>query len=282
MAEELIKYFQQSESVEMMRSEIHPAPYNPRKIDEEGKRLLKRSIKNFGVLGGIVVNKQTGNTITGGHQKVFVLDEINKYDENTHENDYKLRVEVIDVDLPTEKTINTMLNNPRVGGTWDYDKLREIVIDIDYKNAGLTEEDLSIIGVDYLFRTEDEDKLSNELGDLMAELDEEHQQEVQQRKAEREAKKAAQQQMTFEEKTQHMKDVKQQVKEQAIERAANHEAYFMISFDNWKNKASFAERFGLDPNAKFIKGEDLLDKIEGYTDDFYDDDNDELPFPEAE
>lgn len=75
----------------MKRTEIHPADYNPRNITDEGRRLVKRSIKQFGVVGGIVINKQTGNTIVGGHQKVFVLDELHKYNEETKENDYLLR-----------------------------------------------------------------------------------------------------------------------------------------------------------------------------------------------
>ena len=64
--------------VELKRSAIHPAGYHPRVIDDEAKKALKRSIKKFGVVGGIVVNKRTGNTIVGGHQKVSILDEMYK------------------------------------------------------------------------------------------------------------------------------------------------------------------------------------------------------------
>gem|GEM_PF-3690454 len=59
------KYFAQSETVTLKRSEIHPSSYNPRMIDDEGKKQLKRSIKRYGCVGGIVVNKRTGNTIVG-------------------------------------------------------------------------------------------------------------------------------------------------------------------------------------------------------------------------
>nr|DAK78484.1 MAG TPA: ParB protein [Bacteriophage sp.] len=87
------KYFT-SEIVEIKRSQIHPAVYNPRKISKEGKAALKRSIKNFGVLGGIVINRRTNNTIISGHQKVDILDILNDYPEK----DYALRVEVVDYD----------------------------------------------------------------------------------------------------------------------------------------------------------------------------------------
>ena len=94
---ELNKYFN-SQSAVLNRSQIHFASYNPRKISEEGRRALKKSIKLYGIVGGIVVNKQTGNTIVGGHQKVSVLDELNKFPDN----DYTLRVELIDVDEKKE------------------------------------------------------------------------------------------------------------------------------------------------------------------------------------
>ena len=239
------KYFT-SEIVDLKRSQIHPAGYNPRKISNEGKAALKRSIKNFGVLGGIVVNKRTNNTIVGGHQKVYILDILNDYPEN----DYSLRVEVVDYDEKKEKEANCALNSPNVGGEYDYDKLRELIPGIDYKDAGLTEEDLDIIGVDFNFQTEEENAITGELDDLMAPVREEHQAEVAQRQAER-AEKVA-----------HMKQVKEEVKQAAAKAAANMDAYLMLSFDNWDAKAEFCEKFGFSPEDKFLKGEFFSDKIE--------------------
>ena len=239
------KYFT-SDIVELKRSQIHPADYNPRKISNEGKSALKRSIKNFGVLGGIVVNRRTGNTIVSGHQKVYILDILNDYPDK----DYSLRVEVVDYDEKKEKEANCALNSPNVGGEYDYDKLREIIPDIDYKDAGLTEEDLDIIGVDFNFQTEEENAITGELDDLMAPVREEHQAEVVQRQAER-AEKVA-----------HMKQVKEEVKQAATKAAANMDAYLMLSFDNWDAKAEFCEKFGFSPEDKFLKGEVFSDKIE--------------------
>lgn len=131
------KYFTSS-SVELQRSQIKPADYNPRTITQEGRKALKKSIRLYGVVGGIVVNKRTGYTIVGGHQKVSVLDELQKYNPETHENDYSLRVELIDVDEKKEKELNITLNNPNVGGDWDYDALRELIPSIDYRDVGFT------------------------------------------------------------------------------------------------------------------------------------------------
>lgn len=246
---ELSKYFN-SKSVELKRSQIKPASYNPRTISEEGKKALKRSIKLYGVVGGIVVNQATGYTIVGGHQKVAVLDELNKYDKSTHENDYNLRVELINVDEKTEKQLNITLNNPNVGGTWDFDALAKIVPDIDYKDAGLTDADLNMIGVDFLLQTEEESSLADELNEMMSPVTEQ-----------KEAEKAAKQ-LERAEKIAHMKEVKQQVKEAAQKQAENMDAYVMLSFDTYEAKSAFCERFGFDPYSKFIKGEVFDQKCE--------------------
>ena len=243
------RYFN-SKTVELRRSQIKPASYNPRTISPEGRKQLKRSIKKYGVVGGIVVNQSTGYTIVGGHQKVSVLDELNKYNEATHENDYNLRVELINVDEKTEKSLNVALNNTNIGGQWDYDALARLVPDIDYQDAGLTAADLNMIGCDFLLQTEEENSIANALEDMMALVTEQ-----------KEAEKAARQ-LERAEKVAHMKDVKQQVKEQAQETAANMDAYLMLSFDTWEAKAAFCERFGYDPYAKFIKGEVFDEQVE--------------------
>lgn len=245
MENSMNKFFS-SEIVELKRSQITPAIYNPRTIDVNARKRLKKSLKDFGVVGGIIVNKRTGYTIVGGHQKVSILDEIYKYPAN----DYSLRVEVVDVDEKMEKTMNIALNNSSITGEWNYDALRELIPDIDYKDAGLTEQDLDIIGVDFNFQSEEEDTIAGELDDLIEPVREEHQAEVAQRQAER-AEKVA-----------HMKQVKQEVKEAATKAAANMDAYLMLSFDNWEAKAAFCEKFGFNPEEKFLKGEVFENKIE--------------------
>lgn len=240
--------------VELNRSEIRPADYNPRVIDQEAKKALKRSIKRFGVVGGIIVNRRTNNTIVGGHQKVAILDEIYKYPEN----DYALRVEMIDVDFETEKTLNIALNNSNISGRWDYEKLAQLIPDIDYKDAGLTDADLNMIGVDYLLQTEEENNIADALDDLMSPIIEEREEVKAERAAEREMEKAIER----EAKVQHMKDVKQQVKEAAVAKAEQMDAYVMLSFSTWGAKAEFCERFGYPAEMKIIKGEVFAEQVE--------------------
>ena len=242
---ELSKYIK-SESVELNRSAIHFADYNPRKLSDESRKTLKRGIKKFGLVGGIVVNKRTGLTVVSGHQRLSVMDELQKFPEN----DYRIRVDVIDVDEKQEKELNILMNNPNAQGSWDYDALARLVPDIDYQDAGLTAADLNMIGCDFLLQTEEESSIADALEDMMAPVTEQ-----------KEAEKAAKQ-LERAEKVAHMKDVKQQVKEQAQETAANMDAYLMLSFDTWEAKAAFCERFGYDPYQKFIKGELFDQQVE--------------------
>lgn len=246
---ELSKYIK-SESVELKRSAIRFASYNPRKISEESRKTLKRGIKKFGLVGGIVVNKRTGFTVVSGHQRLSVMDELQKYNPDTKENDYRIRVDVVDMDEKSEKELNILANNPNAQGTWDYDALRELVPDIDYKDAGLTDADLNMIGCDFLLQTEEENNIASELDLMMSEVNEQREAEKAQRQMERAAKTA------------HMKEVKKQVKDAAQKQAQDMDAYIMLSFDTWEAKADFCRQFGYDPYDKFIKGEVFDSQVE--------------------
>ncbi|RGN50087.1 MULTISPECIES: DNA methylase [unclassified Bacteroides] len=246
---ELNKFFN-SVTREVWRSEIRFSDYNPRTINKDGRNQLKHSIKKYGIVGGIVINSRTNNTIVGGHQKVDILDELNKYNPSTKENDYRLKVEVVDIDLKTEKQLNIVLNNPNVGGQWDFNALARIVPDIDWKDAGLTDADLNMIGVDYLLQTEEESSIADALSDMMSPVTEQ-----------KEADKAAKQ-LERAEKVAHMKEVKQRAKENAQKTAEDMDAYVMLSFDTYEAKAAFCERFGYDADMKFIKGEVFDEQVE--------------------
>lgn len=243
-----------SVSMELKRSQVHFAEYNPRVIDDEERKRLKKGIRKYGLLGGLICNKRTGYTIVQGHQRISVMDELTKYNSETNENDYELRFDVIDVDLKTEKEVNVLLNNQNAQGRYDEDKMAQIIPEIDWKDAGLTDADLNIFGLDYLLKTEEEADIANALDDMMAEVNADHEAEMQQRKAERELERAR--------KVAHMKDVKQQVKESAIKQAEDMEAYVMLSFTDFQAKAAFMERFGYSPYEKIIKGELFDEQVE--------------------
>ena len=238
-----------SESVELKRSAINLADYNPRLISDEARKNLKRGIKKYGLVGGIIANKQTGMTLVSGHQRLSVMDELNKYPAD----DYILRVDIIDVDSTKEKELNILLNNPNAMGSWDMDALAELIPDIDYKAAGLTEEDLSLIGCDFLFQTEEESNLADSLNDVMVPIQE------------MKASDKAERQLEKSEKVAHMKDLKKQVREDSAEKAQDMEAYVMLSFSTYEAKTTFMQRFGYDKDEKFITGEifsEIIERVE--------------------
>lgn len=243
--EELNKYFT-SETIEIQRSEINLANYNPRSISAEARKKLKANIKKNGLLGGLVYNIQT-KTLVSGHQRISILDELNKYPEN----DYLVKVEAVDVDEQREKELNVWFNNTAVQGEWDYNLLATLIPDIDFKNAGLSDEDLQLIGVDFTLQTEEERDITSAFDELNAPA-----------KKVKEAEKKAKKEKMEEEKIAHNKEVKAKVMADAQEKAENMESYVMIPFDTYKRKAAFMERFGFDPREKFIKGEVFENMIE--------------------
>lgn len=138
----------QAEYAKVMRSQLRIAGYNPRGITAEGKEELQRSLINFGVVGGIVINAGNSNTLVGGHQKIAILDEMHGYNGTKGKGDYPVVVSVVNVDTKTEKELNIALNNHRIGGYTDYEKLKNLLPDIDYRNAGLDETDMQMMGID--------------------------------------------------------------------------------------------------------------------------------------
>ena len=215
----LQKILTASETVTLMRSQIHPADYNPREIGKNEKSTLKKGLKSFGLLGGIVVNKQTGYTIVSGHQKVNLLDEMAGYPEN----DYELKVELIDVDQKTEIEINFFMNNPSAQGRWNEQKVKILLPQIDPKRAGFSNLDLAAFGV----------KIEVPKAQEIKKAIEENQRPVEELKA---ARKAA------------VKQAKQEIAEKAAERAAEADSFITLSFTSGRAKQEFCERFGYAPD----------------------------------
>lgn len=241
-----------SETATLNRSDIHFADYNPRSISDENLKTLRRGIRKYGLVGGIVVNKQTGNTLVQGHQRITVMDELQKYDKDTHENDYALRCELIDVDEKMEKELVVLLNNPNAQGQWDYERLRALIPDIDYKDAGLTDADLSMIGVDFMMPTVGNTEASESITSMIMP-------NIMQSSPSDVARDVpiGESPASYEDKVQHMKDVKAQVQQQAMQRAANNTAYIMLSFDNYENMQDFLAWLDLPADTQIIKGEEF-------------------------
>lgn len=112
---------------------LKTAKYNPRKISKKDMDALVSSIKKYGLVQPIVVNKN--NVIIGGHQRVEACRKL-KYTE--------VPVMVVDLDEESEKELNIILN--KVGGTWDEEKLTTILQELAAKNrlayTGFTQKEL--------------------------------------------------------------------------------------------------------------------------------------------
>jgi DNA modification methylase len=93
---------------------LKAADYNPRQMTEKQHKDLTESLKRFGLVEPLVVNKHKGreNVVVGGHQRLAVARELGLG-----------AVPVVFVDLPLskEKELNVRLN--RNMGEWDFDKL---------------------------------------------------------------------------------------------------------------------------------------------------------------
>ena len=248
-----------SDTIEVMRSEILFNPANIKKHNEKEIKLQVKNIRKNGYLGGIVWNKTSGRLIDG-HRRVAALDIINKYVPDTQENDYKIKVELVEFDEKTEKEqmAYMALGNSKA----DYNLVANIIDDIDYESVGISEEDyqrirelhadvipdVSMGDMDATFITPIEREPVTELDD--------------------------EDQVTTEEIIQHHEEMPHMTKEQvkgekakqdrvASNRQENQDLYVFLSFDNVEDKFTFCELLGITPtNSMMVPGSDVLRLIE--------------------
>lgn len=110
------------EVVEIHRSQIKNAPYNPRSLDDQAKRRLKAGLKRHGLVAPITWNEATGN-IVGGHQRTSIMDAL------MGTKDYTLKVAKVSVTVGREKELNVLLNNAAAMGDWDLSALSDLLND---------------------------------------------------------------------------------------------------------------------------------------------------------
>ena len=101
------------------------APYNPRRMSEHDLEALRRSLRFFGTVEPIVVNRRSGH-IVGGHQRVKAAQA---------EGIDTLPVVHVDLDDPTERQLNLALN--RINGEFDPERLSEVLSDLKSVGADL-------------------------------------------------------------------------------------------------------------------------------------------------
>lgn len=147
MATENLTKYQKFEAVRVWRHELVPHPKNPRQIAPEARRKLKKNIKAGGLLDTIIWNRATGYVV-GGHQRLSILDELEKYDAEAKTGDYQIDVLAVNLAEAEELAMLAFLNNPASQGDFDTELLAALNLDfgIDFADMGFSKMD-----VDYLF-----------------------------------------------------------------------------------------------------------------------------------
>jgi len=98
--------------------DVKVAEYNPRSISPDERNKLKQSLKEFGCVRPLVINKRTG-LLVSGHQTLDVAKELNLIELPSIE---------VDVDEKKEKILNIGLN--KISGEWDYNKLNDLLEEV--------------------------------------------------------------------------------------------------------------------------------------------------------
>lgn len=132
-----------------MIKDLVPYEYNPRKLTESRKKKLEESLQYFNLAEIPAVN--TDNVIIAGHQRIKVLMEIGRGDEE------------IDVRVPSRtlseeefKKYNIISNVPT--GFWDLDVLDEAFADIDLLSLGLDVNNIEIPDTDDVIGLKEEEE----------------------------------------------------------------------------------------------------------------------------
>ncbi len=118
--------------------DLKPNPKNPRVITDDRLDMLKRSLAEFGDLGGFVFNRKT-KTLIGGHQRAKVFDQRSKiviekkYTKPTKTGTVaegfvlfdgeRFKYREVLWDIVKEKAANIAAN--RGGGDWDDEALTD-------------------------------------------------------------------------------------------------------------------------------------------------------------
>ena len=217
------KQIKQSETIEIMRSQINLNPFNPKRHSDSKVKEQKKNLQQVGFLGGVTWNRITGNLIDG-HRRIKAMDLHYGYD-GTPSTDYKVKVEAVDFDEKQEKEQMTYM---ALGNTKaDYQLIAEYLLDIDYTAAGIDEYELKQIQSFIPARDE-----------------------------------VCPVELTPEERKAKIKEAKQKQIEAAGERYSELTSYLTISFSSAEEKRMLCELIGIAEEEKFIPGSRILEMIE--------------------
>lgn len=254
----------QPESREIQRSQINFANYNPRKITPEARKQLKANLKRVGILGGIVWNEITGNLVSG-HQRVSVIDEVNKYNSKTKENDYLIRVEVVQMDVKTEKEQNIFMNNRNVQGEFDIDMLKDLLDGIDYNLAGLDDFDLNMMGIGDINLNINDDIWRKEdiIDDSLVAIDDLTKGGFESRNIDRSKNFYEDSKENQIARHNEIQKIKNRISSQnSFEKDNGMLSYVVLSFKSPTERANFMETFGYSFDERYIDGNEFMNRVE--------------------
>ena len=146
----------------MNLKDLAPNPRNPRTISDDQLTRLAKSLEKFGDISGFVFNRRTGR-LAGGHQRGKALPDApititREYAEPTRSgtvaegyveiNGERFSIRFVDWDEQTEHAANVAAN--KHGGSFDNEKLREIMLELDHHNFDLDLTGFSLDELDIL------------------------------------------------------------------------------------------------------------------------------------
>lgn len=101
------------------------APYNPRRISDHDMQSLRRSLRAYGIVEPVVVNRRS-SVVVGGHQRIRAA---------ALEGIAEMPVFYVDLDAQNERLLNLALN--RIHGEWDEDMLESLLAELKADDAEL-------------------------------------------------------------------------------------------------------------------------------------------------
>ena len=112
---------------------IQPSQYNPRAITQKALNGLKKSIKQFGMPQPLVVNKKTGNLVSG-HQRLEAAKQLGHTE---------VPIIYVELSISKEKALNVVLNNKSTQGDFT-DELQGMLNEIELDLGKETFEELNL------------------------------------------------------------------------------------------------------------------------------------------
>lgn len=225
---------------------------------------MKANLKRVGILGGIVWNESTGNLVSG-HQRISVIDEVNKYNPETKENDYLIRVEVVQMDIKTEKEQNVFMNNRSVQGEFDEEMLKDLLGGIDYDLAGLNNFDLNMLGIGEFDIDMDDYKWVKDdiIDEPLSILDEDTKYSSENLNIDRSKNFYEDSRENQIARHNEVKKIKDRIDSQnSFERDNGVLSYVVLSFKTPTERENFMKMFGYDFHERYIDGNEFMNRVE--------------------